>query len=267
MSGVPVLSIGGDDVLSIGGDDVLAIGGETPPPPPGNGPTVPYYALLQPADFEAAIAERLLPRGLAWTRVVGSVLQGFWRAVAGAVWAVHNRAGALTEIEGFPPTALELLPEWEAVFGLPDPCLGQFPTTAARQAEVAERLAATGGQSIAYFTQLAALLGATIRVTEYAPFRFGIDSFGEPLRNQSWAYAWLVTVAGTTLQWFTWGVSSWSQPFWSVPGGAVVCELQRLAPAHTILFFSAASGVNNTVGAVGPFLADYSLTDSSAYAT
>jgi len=300
MSGIPVLDIGGaGDVLSIGGDYVLAIGGNPPvlPSSPG-GNARQNYADLGPADFEAAIAQRLLPRGLAWTRVAGSVLQSYWRVVADAIAAVHARAGVLTEVESFPPSSVELLSDWETVLGLPDSCLGVGPTTSARQALVAERLAATGGQSIGYFEALAAQLGATITIEEFAPFRAGIDvaaagtvvatwfeasvsAAGAPLwviarhagagigalRGASWAYVWLVTIAGTQLQWFLAGISSAGEGLWTVPGGPVACEILRLAPAHTIVMFAAAENVNSTLGAVGPFLADYSLTDTEAYVT
>ena len=220
---------------------------------------VPGYAGLGPVDFEAAIAERLLPRGLAWTRLAGTVLQGFWRTIADALGAVHARSAALTERESFPPTSVELLSDWERVLGLPDPCLGVNPATSARQASVAARIAANGGQSVPYFEALAVSLGGTIEVTEYAPFRFGIDSFGEPLRAASWAYTWLVTLSGTSLFWFEFGASAWGEPFWQVPGGAIACEIQRLAPAHTLVLFG--SSLSDTSGA---FLFDYSLTDSSA---
>jgi uncharacterized protein YmfQ (DUF2313 family) len=255
------------------------------------------WAALQPADFETAVAQRLLPRGAAWTRLVGSVLQRVWNVIADAVAAVHGRSAALTEIEGFPPTSVELLPDWETVFGLPDPCLGLSPTTAARQQAVAARLIATGGQSVGYFAGLAAALGATVEVTEYAPFRASVDVAGAApnvigyfeasvsaagdglwtlstagafaggaLRNASWAYVWLVTLTGTEVEYFHAEQSHAGEPLWSLPGGVVACEIQRLAPAHTLVLFGAAQGVQSSLGAGGPFIADFSLTDSAAYA-
>lgn len=243
--------------LGLSGGAAPSISAQLPPPPSPSG-----YAALGPADFAAAIGQRLLPRGLAWTRLAGSVLQGFWQVIAGAIAAVHARTGILTEVESFPPASVELLPDWERVLGLPDPCLGVNPATAARQASVANRLAGGGGQSIAYYMAVARQLGGAIAVTEYAPFRLGVDHFGMPLRNASWAYAWLVNLDGAQLFRFEWDVSAWGEPFWQVPGGAIVCELQRLAPAHTVLIFGA--GLTETAG---PFLADFSLTDSGAYAT
>jgi uncharacterized protein YmfQ (DUF2313 family) len=197
----------------------------------------PNYAGLGQGDFAAALGNGLLPRGLAWTRLAGSVLQNFWNAIAGAFAALHARVGALTELEAFPPTSVELLPDWERVLGLPDPCLGANPVVAARQAAVLARLAASGGQSIPYFQQLALNLGSTITVTEYAPFRWGIDHWGAPLRCQAWAYIWQVTISGGVEYRFQWGRDQWGSPLWSFAGGAVECEILRLKPAHTLVEF------------------------------
>jgi uncharacterized protein YmfQ (DUF2313 family) len=196
------------------------------------------YANVGALAFEEAVARKLPPRGLAWTRQLGSVFQGFWSAIADALAAFHASEAQLTEIEAFPPTSVQLLPDWEGVLGLPDPCLGANPNIAARQAAVAARLAASGGQSVPYFTALAANLGAAITITQYAPHRLGVDSCWAPLRNPSWAYVWLVTLQGQVTFNFEWGSSSCWEPLWTIASGPVVCEIQRRAPAHTQVDFS-----------------------------
>lgn len=196
------------------------------------------YASLQPADFEEAVARKLLPRGLAWTRQLGSVLQGFWQACADVLAAVHARASVLSETESFPPTSVELLPDWEAVLGLPDPCLPVPPSTAARQAAVAARLAATGGQSVPYFVQLATNLGATIELTEYAPFRCGVDNCYAAIRCAAWAYKWNVALEDDPFFQFQCGISNCFEPLWQYAKTPVQCEISRLAPAHTAPSFT-----------------------------
>ena len=196
------------------------------------------YSGLGPTDFEAAVAQKLPPRGLAWPRLPGGVFQGFWSAIADGLAAFHARETQLTDVEAFPPASVELLPDWEAVLGLPDPCLGANPVTAARQAAVAAKLAATGGQSVPYFVELAANLGAAITVTEYAPWRWGVDAMWSAWRNASWAYVWLVTLADPAAFEFEWGVSAMWEPFWQIANGPVQCEIQRLAPAHTQVNFT-----------------------------
>lgn len=196
------------------------------------------YANLQPADFEEAVAHKLPPRGLAWTRLGGGVFQGFWRALADALASVHARAADLSEREAFPPSSVELLPDWEEVLGLPDPCLGANPSTGARQAAVAARLAATGGQSVPYFEELATNLGGTIAVTEYQPFRLGVDGFGSGLRCPAWAYAWTATLNLGALFKMDLGVSRLGEPFWQYANNPIECEIKRLAPAHTSVSFA-----------------------------
>lgn len=196
------------------------------------------YAQLGPVDFEAAVANALPPRGLAWPRQPGGVFQGFWRAIADGLAMFHAREAVLTETEAFPPTSVELLPRWESVLGLPDPCLGANPVTAARQAAVAARLAATGGQSVPYYQALAVNLGGAIAVTEYAPWRWGVDPLWGAWRNATWAYVWLVTVTSEAAFSFKWGVSGCWEAFWQIANNPIECEIQRLAPAHTQVNFT-----------------------------
>jgi uncharacterized protein YmfQ (DUF2313 family) len=200
------------------------------------------YANLQPPDFESGVW-KLRPPGLAWAAGIGSVLRGFWAVVGDAIAAVHARAAVLTERESFPPWSIELLPDWETVFGLPDPCAGVAPTIAARQAAVGARLGATGGQSIPYYETVAQSLGGTVTITEYAPMRWGINAWGQPLYTPGWAYVWTATLTGAAIFRLTWGGGAWGEPFWQIQNDPVACELQRLKPAHTILFFAVAPGV------------------------
>src|SRR5260363_17238 len=67
-------------------------------------------------------------------------------------------------------STVELLPEWEATLGLPDPCTGPLSTVQARRAQAVARFANTGGQSAAHFIRMAAQLGYAISITCYAPF-------------------------------------------------------------------------------------------------
>ena len=74
---------------------------------------------LGEADFLAAL-QAYLPTGPAWPRdpdtIVTQILSGIARAQA----RLHARENQLL-IDLFPATTVELLPEWEASVGLPDP--------------------------------------------------------------------------------------------------------------------------------------------------
>lgn len=64
----------------------------------------------------------LLPQGLAWTREPDSTLGKTCRGLAEYWGFVDSRAADLLEIESDPRTTIELLPDWERAWGLPDPC-------------------------------------------------------------------------------------------------------------------------------------------------
>jgi uncharacterized protein YmfQ (DUF2313 family) len=153
-------------------------------------------------DFLAAI-QGLLPSGRAWPRdpdtVMTAVLDGWARA--------YNRVNARQAnllIDAFPLSTVELLPEWEATLGLPDPCLGPAPTVQQRQAQVLSRFTDPGGQSIGRLTAVAASLGYTVAITEYAPFRAGISRCGDAITGTIYFVTGVVHVAIVNLNSLSW---------------------------------------------------------------
>jgi len=152
-------------------------------------------------------------------------------------------AAAAFPSEVFPGTALDMLPEWEASLGLPDPCAGDTPTIAQRRAQVVARLADSGGSSVAYFVRFAANLGYDISVTEYAPSRCGVFRCGSAIQNEDWAYCWLVLHPGFTPVNFRSGLSASGEALMSWSNGPLVCEFEARNPSHLILRFGQ-NGVN-----------------------
>jgi len=186
------------------------------------------------ADYLHAL-QALLPRGRVWSRDPDSaqtkVLSGFVHGIA----ALTARANYLLT-DAFPASTFELLPEWESTLGLPDPCAGEASTRQQRVAQVVARLIATGGQSIPYFTAIAAALGYAITITQFMPSRFG-KRFGSPFGGIAWAFAWQVNAPTFTISSLQFG-GSFGTPFASWGNNVLQCELQRLAPAHTTVLFS-----------------------------
>src|SRR5262245_52023619 len=76
---------------------------------------------------------RLLPLGIAWPRKRDSVLVKTSRGLTNIWGFVDSRAADLLERESDPRKTIELLPDWERAFGLPDPCLQEPQTIAERQ--------------------------------------------------------------------------------------------------------------------------------------
>src|SRR5580698_4889539 len=170
------------------------------------------------ADQFVAGFINLLPDGPIWPRDTDSVLYQVAEALAPTNLRFAARAEYLLQ-DAFPVQPVELLPEWEYTLGLPDPCAGPSPTVQTRQQQVYARFIAGGGQSVPYFTSIAAALGYTITITEFSPSFFG-GYFGEYFGGTPWAFAWEVSGSGFT-----------------VPG-VLTCEISRLAPANTDAFFT-----------------------------
>ena len=186
-------------------------------------------------DFSQAL-RNLLPRGRAWNTDAGSV-QG--QAVSAYAPTFRRNSDSALElvVDAFPASTVNLLNEWESTLGLPDPCAGVSPTLQARRNQVVARFSSTGGQSVSDFVAFAAGLGYAITVRQYAPFRVGQSACGDPLSGQDWAHTWAVETSQNTPSYFRTGRARLGEAL-STWGNAVLeCEIQSIAPSHTILQF------------------------------
>lgn len=194
---------------------------------------VPIY---RAEDYLAAL-QALMPRGRVWPRDADAVQTKTLAGLAPSYVRNNQRAATLL-VEALPSTTYELLPEWEATLGLPDPCAGPSPTIEGRRAQVVARFAGSGGQSIPYFVSFAANLGYTITISEFIPARAGILRAGQPLNGAAWAYAWRVHSSLNTVRHARAGAFSAGEPLASWGNAVLECELKAIAPAHTVLLFS-----------------------------
>jgi uncharacterized protein YmfQ (DUF2313 family) len=219
----------------------------------------------------------LLPRGQAWPK--HAMESTLWATCDGLnqYWGwVDGRAADLLEIESDPRTTVELLPDWERNWGLPDPCYSAPQTIAARQAELVSRMTLLGNQSRQFYIDFAKRLGYTITITEYRTFVVGIDGCGDcrvygdgtfmqdqwgrpicdplglPVANgelSEWPnyglgppenrYYWTVHVSGVNLMWFrvTSGQCGVDPHLqFGIPAD-LECVLNRWKPAHTQIIF------------------------------
>jgi uncharacterized protein YmfQ (DUF2313 family) len=188
------------------------------------------------ADDLLSAFQQLMPRGRAWPRDPSSVQAQTLAALVPTFQRLTASAAGLL-VDAFPSTAVELLPEWQSSLGLPDPCAGDTPTLTQEQAQVVARFVAGGGQSVDYFVNFAATLGYDITITQFAPSRFG-RPFGQQFGGVAWAFAWQINAPQFTVDYLTFGNSTFGQPFSSWGTTVLQCELQRLAPAHTTVLFS-----------------------------
>jgi uncharacterized protein YmfQ (DUF2313 family) len=192
----------------------------------------------------------LLPVGQAWPRSLQSVLVRCCRGLTNIWGYVDGRAADLLEIETDPRTTVELLPDWERNFGLPDECLPDATSIAERQKMLVLKMTWQGGQSRAYFEYLMDWLGFDITINEYAPFMAGVSQVGDtrPLGEskfrwyigpQEIRFWWSISINNVSLMWFRASQSrAGVDPHLriGVPED-LVCLINRWKPAHTHLTF------------------------------
>ena len=198
--------------------------------------------MIRSAEAYADQLVRLLPPGRAWPRGTDSTLGRLAAGMAQALARIDERGDRLLD-ETTPDTALELLPDWERLAGLPDECVAAPDSLGERQVATASRIAAAGGQSRAHFIRLAATLGYQTRIEEFRPFVAG-GRAAERVQGEDWAFAWRMIVlptgqARTVGRGTAFGAGSRAggrlQGFGSLN---VECVIARARPAHTTLLFA-----------------------------
>lgn len=188
-------------------------------------------------ELYTAHLQALLPTGPAWPRDPDATLTKVLQAKADGLARVHNRADDMVREAIDPRQALELLPDWERICGLPDPCSGTPDTIAQRRAQVHARLTATGGQTAAYFTGLAAALGFDITITERRARYCGRRACGTPFGDQDMQHVWEVHMPPETVFRRRCGQGFHGEPFASWGAQVLICMLERLKPAHTTIWY------------------------------
>lgn len=180
----------------------------------------------------------LLPQGPIWPRLLGTRLASFLESTAAELSRVHNRAADLLE-EADPRTAYELLAAWERVVGLPDDCtIAGAETVAERQLRVAQKLAARGGQSRAYYINIAEQLGYPgCSITEFRPFTCN-SLCDDSLDPDPWRFVWRMDVPQATRIIEMTCEGGCDEPIRVWGDFALECVIDKLKPAHTQVLFS-----------------------------
>ena len=129
-------------------------------------------------DYAAALT-KLLPRGAAWPREQERLIMRVVRGLA-QIWGyVDGRAADLLEKESDPRKTVELLPDWERAFGLPDPCFSEPFSIEARQAMLLFKMTLKGAQSRDFFVRMMKMVGHDISIREWSPFMAGVSRVGD----------------------------------------------------------------------------------------
>lgn len=184
----------------------------------------------------------LLPEGMALPQAPGSRFPALLRSPAAEFARIEMQAEALlAEVD--PRGTVALLPEWERMAGMPDPCAPNFAldgtplaTLAQRQQRLAWRITGQMGARPADYIALAASLGIAVTITEYREHDCE-QSCEAPVYDSAWRFAWTINAPVTPivdstcedsceLPVRTWGVA------------ALECFIRRTAPPHTIVLFA-----------------------------
>ena len=192
------------------------------------------------ADAYRAQLQALLPPGDAWPRRSDSILTKLLGAFSEEFARVDARGEQLLT-EALPGAALELLPDWERVVGLPDPCSAELATTISeRRQNVVSRLTQRGWCCRAYFIAFAAGLGYAIEIDEFRPFVTGISRCGDRLNGgHSVRHTWRVRVLGPRYVPFRTGASQCGDLLGKITRAEdLECQLKRRKQAHTNLIVS-----------------------------
>lgn len=131
------------------------------------------------------------------------------------------------------------LDDWERVLGLPDPCVtGESLAVRQRIAAVLAKLNGLGGQSKAFFIQLAASLGYTITITEFKPARAGIAVAGDAVNGAAWTSAWMINAEPVTVFVAKAGSAAAGEALAVWGNKLLECRMRAMQPAHATLIFS-----------------------------
>jgi uncharacterized protein YmfQ (DUF2313 family) len=185
--------------------------------------------------------QALLPTGAAWNRTPDAQLTHLLQVLAQEFARIDARSVDLRN-EADPRTALESLSDWERVVGLPDQCIPVTGSVRERQLAVATKIAGLGGQSRAYFIDMAGNLGFSIEIEEFVPFTTE-SAVNEDVMDDSWAFAWRINLLNDNddsdfaSAWFT-TESGVDESIRSFGSNQLECLIRRAAPAHTYVLFA-----------------------------
>lgn len=193
-------------------------------------------------DVAAIYAElsALLPTGWAWSGAPDTLLERLLFGAAGELARIEAAAEAmLPQVD--PRLSLELLEDYERVLG-PDPCGRDLVDATGslddRRRYTHQRWTALGFQTPAYFEAVAAALGVEAHVTEIDVAVLGTLECGMELGAEIDRFAWRVSLPETRVIEAECGALECGGYLGEIVPSLVECVIRRLAPAHTMPFFS-----------------------------
>lgn len=196
---------------------------------------------LTAADYKANL-QGLLPHGPAWPSGEDTALADLLDGLAQELARVDRRADDLLS-ESDPRTTYEMLLDWEGAAGLPDACwmlsLLSGNSIGTRKAALLARWTGLGGQSKAYFIDLAEKLGYPgTTITEYKAMTCGsvcTDSLNTS--TVGWCYTWRLNLPETRISVME-CTGSCADHLRDWGDDIIECVVRKFRPAHTHVIFA-----------------------------
>lgn len=189
------------------------------------------------------LLKRLMPDGWVWDakNKKSSTLSKFLSAMSEEYARIDERALALVK-ESNPSTTIEMLPDWERAFGLPDSCSEATDLTLQqRRQRLIQLLTTRGGQNKTFYKTIAANFGFDVGVIEVAdqpPFRAGSGRAGDRLTNGLWRYAFIIEAPASAIVRFRAGRSAAGERLLLVQNTVLQCLIEKYKPAHAVAIFT-----------------------------
>jgi uncharacterized protein YmfQ (DUF2313 family) len=170
---------------------------------------------------------------------VTSVLGTLLRALGEELGRIEFRGRDL-EREADVRQTHELLSEWEQWLGTREDCPDLGATEIERRFALFVRLVTPGGQNAFHYAEVARLLGYDVEVSDFEgfdEFKVGLSAVGDALTNGEWVFAVVIHAPTISPVFFRTGLSVTGEPLSTGGNERLVCELDRIRPAHVLFIF------------------------------
>jgi len=141
--------------------------------------------------------------------------------------------------EMFPSTVTVSLPDWERVYGLPDPCVTIEQSLGQRRSALESKVNSKGGQSIPYFVGLSESMGYPGATVEEFPMMTCNSDCNAALNSEADGFYWQLNLPASTGGLFVMDCnSSCNDALQSWGDEAIECRINKNKPAHTSVIFA-----------------------------
>jgi uncharacterized protein YmfQ (DUF2313 family) len=168
-----------------------------------------------------------------WPRALTGVWGNLLTALGGEPARIDINARKLLD-EMDPRTTVDMMPDWETAYGLPDPCTAPPTTIGDRRARLLTLVTMKGSLTPKFLTAMAYNIGIDVLVRTFAPARMGMTAMGGTLANTPWAFATRVYAPPVSARRMHMGVSYMGDRLCAFGNDPLQCVVRRHVRAVTL---------------------------------